>query len=234
MRLYSIGLAVSVAVIGGAALAPAATAESITTSSSCYVIPVPQPNAVQTQLQIPVTGAGWKPGALVGIGAMNLGRVLDYINPTGGSFEGQSATAAADGSFSTEVTVATVTGAPFVKRITIIAGDGPEDPGARDTPTIATRAAGTTGNGLLAQQMTTWKASGFPAGKLYAHFVHGGHAFFTLYLGRSSGPCSLVRRRAHPYPLHGPKVSSFSVIVNGSRRYSPGTRPSVKAFDGVF
>lgn len=216
--------------ITGAALAPAAHAQSIVANARCYVIPIPSPNAVNTQIEIPVSGTGWKAGDLIGVGVTQSGALNNQT-------QNGAVTAAADGTFSTQLTLATVTAAPLVQPVTISATDenvlGSQ--AVTDKVTVATLAAATTGKAGLASQKTTWAVSGFPTGAIYAHFTHHGRAFATMLLGTSRGACSVVKKRALPFPSRAPGkyLSSFTVVVNRSKHYSPKTRPSVRAYDNV-
>lgn len=216
--------------MAGVALAPAAHAQSIAANARCYVIPIPSLNAVNTQIQIPVSGEGWKPGDLIGVGVTQSGALNNQT-------QNAASTAAADGTFSTQLTLATVTAAPLIQPVTISATDENVfgSKAVTDKVIVATRAAATTGKAGLASQKTTWKVSGLPAGEIYAHFTHHGGAFATMRVGTSRGPCSVVKTRALPFPANAPGkyLSSFAVVVNRSKHYSPKTRPSVRAYDNV-
>jgi hypothetical protein len=81
----------------------------------------------------------------------------------------------------------------------------------------------------------TFRFSGFGPGRVvWAHYRHRGRVRANVAMGRTSVPCGLLTARRRQIPVSSPGTGAWSVQFDHRARFSPRSRPRVRATIEVF
>ncbi len=242
----SIAGAVAVAAVAvSSAPAAAAPTLAVTNPTRCYVntysYSAASGNYTEHYASVAVKGAGWTPGADVELG---LGFQVAIAEERVG----------ADGTFADKLRVPdppiSKASGPTWQSAPVTAtdrgtGDG-SDPGgatAQSANVAFTDRSVTVWEGPQTaygqnsdfewNDSVTFDPSGFTPGKpIYAHYLFRGYGqgtkarlITTTTLGKASGPCGSLSRRAHIFPFKPPQkdLGAYTIQFDASKRYSART-----------
>lgn len=202
---------ITVALAAAATLVPAATAQAgtVTLDKACYV---------EQQDTMVVTGTGFTPGASLTL-----------------SGDGAFATATADASGGFQVPVQapinpSIDASPAsVVTYTLRVQDAANPAQSTQVQYQVTNFA--VSNGAAARSphaKRTWRFIGFPTGStIYGHYRFKGRTRGTQRFGTATGPCGALTVRAAGLPRSiRPRTGTWTLQVDGARRYSSRTRPA--------
>lgn len=185
---------------------------SLTADRACYV------NGPH-RARVTIGGNGFMPGDTVTVSAAGY----DF-----------TATAVVDatGAFLASARAPALPPGAGVRTLVLTATDETNPAAAPVTTTI--RAANLAMSARLAvhdvlSQKAAYSFSGFTPGRVIYGYWKRRSVLARMRLGRATGPCGVLRRRALLYPGGHPAFKRYTVVFEQRRRYSPRARPRVTA-----
>lgn len=161
------------------------------------------------------TGSGFTPGETIS------------LNTTTGDAYG-TATAAADGTFTTSFAGPDLSSVnPVSQTFTLTAMDNEDGTTAETTFVAANRAVATNPAQTRPNKKVTYAFAGFtPGAEIYGHYLHRKKVVLTAKFGRAQGACGQLTTRAPIFPGQQ-RYSSYAVQFDDAKRYSPSSLPRI-------
>jgi len=208
-----------ISMLASLALAQAASAATISTKKACYVAVDPD-----EQLKVPVTGSGYTPGEKIVVEVLEFGEddsILGYkffIPDANGKIAGAITNTYA---FSDAVSA---------EKVRLRVRGGEDEATLVEAPMwMAYRElTATPWHHVKPHQTITLEGAGFKSGKpLYAHYVHDGKQVMSAKVGKTTGPCGLIKTKTQLFPFKHSHFGEYDVQYDNSKKYNPKTHPKV-------
>jgi hypothetical protein len=213
-RLPRLTACAALALLAPGVYAAQASAASVTVPAACVVV---DPAAVKGSPMV-VSGTGFAPGDTI---ELTTDKGAGFGNTTADASGNISTTMAAP-----ELSKSTPGKATFV----LTAADQTDGVTTAQTSFVAANLAADA-NPAKAKlgKKVTFTFSGFTGGaEIYGHYLHRNKLVISEKMGRSSGPCGLLKTRAALFPKRA-RYQSYKIQYDDSRRYSKTSIPRLIA-----